>query len=297
MPEHPKILEVGGDAGWLWICMLAYARRNKTDGIVPVAMVGRISDRKQPMKLAAKLIKERLAHESGHDCKDCVQPLPGNYILHGYPSWQGTVAAEEASVAAEEATRGAKSDGGVYGNHRRWHVTRGITDPSCEFCATSLDRSESESDDRSHMRSESDGSSDGTPSRSANRTSDGQLSLPPQTPPSLTGDITPPTPPAAKRRGKHQKRYDYGSDPNFLRFWDAFPEKSGKQPAFEAWLNALQRGANPDTMIAKAETYRNDPKRNPLKTKYPQGWLNEERYNDESGSGNGQGESGRFYEF
>jgi hypothetical protein len=87
----------------------------------------------------------------------------------------------------------------------------------------------------------------------------------------------PPSPP----RGKARKRYDYDTDEDFQRFWAAYPAKAGKAAAFPAWQSAIARGANPEMVIAAAERYRDDPRRNPDKTKYPQGWLNDERYLDQ----------------
>lgn len=285
MPEHPKILRVGGDAAWLWFCALAYCKRLKTDGVIEASALPRVSDRRQPMKLVARLVQERMMHGSAHDCKECVQPMPGSYVMHDYLYWQGT-------AAGETATREAKEHGGAYGNHRRWHVSRDLADPSCQFCTTSLIRSESESLERSHMRSESDSSSDRSPNRTPNRTTDGsdeeQPPLPPQTPPSPRVDIPPPTPPAPKAKRTRRQAYDYASDPEFLRFWDVFPEKSGKSAAFSAWLAARARGAAAEDIIAAAERYRDNPHRDPNKTKYPQGWLNDERYLD----GQKQGETG-----
>ena len=290
MPEHPKIVTVGGDAAWLWICILAYCKRSRTDGIIAESMIPRVSDRRQPMRLLTRLIEARMMHAPGHKCEICVQPLPGFYVAHDFVDWQGTVAAEAATQEAKEA-------GGAYGNHRRWHIGRGLTDPACEFCADSLEGSEDRSVDRSHMRSVPDGSSDPSTDPSSEG-SDGQLPLPPQTPPSPTGDITPPTPPAAaKPKRKRRQAYDYGSDKDFQRFWDAYPEKSGKPAAFKAWLSALCRGADPEAIIAAAGHYRDDPRRNPEHTKYPQGWLNDERYNDETGPASGGNPSGRHYEF
>lgn len=286
MPEHPKILAAGGDAGWLQVCALGYARRNHTDGIIPANVVPRLSDRRQPARLARILVQERIWHEPGHDCAACPQPLPGTYLIHDYLDWQH-------GRDEEATTREAKGHGGAFGNHRRWHVARSLSDPSCQFCTSNGEashmRSESESDDRSHMRSESDSSTDRTPNRSPNRTSDDRPSLPPHTPPSLPVDITPPTPPNGQAAKGRRKAYEYADDKDFLRFWDVFPEKSGKPAAYRAWLAAKARGADPEHVIRAAERYRNDPRRDPNHTKYPQGWLNDERYNDTAEAGNGSG--------
>lgn len=101
---------------------------------------------------------------------------------------------------------------------------------------------------------------------------------------------SPPDPPGGGKRGKRQN-YDYDSDPVFGHFWSVFPKKKGKPAAFDAWQKALARGADPKEIIAAAERYRSDPSRNPDKTKYPQGWLNDERYNDEPAS---PGDGGDF---
>ena len=292
MPEHGKIEAVGGDAGWLFICILAYCKRSKKDGLFPVAAVPRMSDRRQPLKLLARLAGERLIHEPGHDCKDCPQPMPEFRVVHDWPYWQGTVAEETEARQADEASREAKGLGGAYGNHRRWHLGRGREDVDCPYCDPSLMRSD--------MRSDTDHSSD----QSSDRipigmrvgyaiASDDEPPFPPQTPPIPRVDINPPTPQAEPKRRTRRQAYDYSADLGFLRFWDAFPQKSGKPAAFKAWLAALARGADPEAVIAAATRYRDDPRRNPDKTKYPQGWLNDERYNDQPETGT----RGRNFDF
>jgi hypothetical protein len=55
-PEHPKIDAAGGDAAWLHVCALSYCNRNETDGYVPRERITKLSDRKQPYRLAARLV-------------------------------------------------------------------------------------------------------------------------------------------------------------------------------------------------------------------------------------------------
>lgn len=67
----------------------------------------------------------------------------------------------------------------------------------------------------------------------------------------------------------------------FPDFWAAFPKKEGKAAAKKAWAKAIKR-SSPDQIIAAAKVYAsriagNDPKY----TKWPQGWLNEERFLDD----------------
>lgn len=39
VPEHRKMLEAGPDACWLWLCGIAYAQRQLTDGYIPKSAV------------------------------------------------------------------------------------------------------------------------------------------------------------------------------------------------------------------------------------------------------------------
>lgn len=87
----------------------------------------------------------------------------------------------------------------------------------------------------------------------------------------------PPKPP----RGGRARAYGYDADTKFGEFWGVYPIKKGKPNAFKAWQQALARGADPDVIIEAARRYRDDPARNPQMTKYPQGWLSDERYNDQ----------------
>ena len=95
------------------------------------------------------------------------------------------------------------------------------------------------------------------------------------------GAGSPPNPPGGGKRVGRQS-YDYDSDPVFGHFWSVFPKKKGKPAAYAAWEKAMARGADPNVIIKAAERYRDDLTRDPEKTKYPQGWLNDERYADEA---------------
>lgn len=88
----------------------------------------------------------------------------------------------------------------------------------------------------------------------------------------------PPKPP----KGGRARAYGYDADSKFGEFWHAYPIKKGKPNAFKAWQQALARGADPDAIIKAAQRYRDDPQRNPQMSKYPQGWLSDERYNDQA---------------
>ncbi len=67
--------------------------------------------------------------------------------------------------------------------------------------------------------------------------------------------------------------------PGFDEFWEVFPLKKGKGAAEKAWAKAVKK-AEPSVIIDGARRYAEDPKRDPSFTKYPQGWLNDERWGD-----------------
>ena len=69
-------------------------------------------------------------------------------------------------------------------------------------------------------------------------------------------------------------------EPGFDAFWSVFPAKKGKPKAREAWAKAVKR-ADPEAIIAAAAAYRDDPHRDAGHTKWPQGWLNDGRWDDE----------------
>lgn len=65
----------------------------------------------------------------------------------------------------------------------------------------------------------------------------------------------------------------------FFAFWDAFPLKKDKPKALAAWKRAIKRAAI-DEIVVGAVKYRDDPNREDGFTKWPEGWLNGDRWND-----------------
>lgn len=82
------------------------------------------------------------------------------------------------------------------------------------------------------------------------------------------------------------KRPEPGSDddPDWLRFWDAYPRKASKQGARGKWAKAVRAGVDPEVIIAGAVRYADEMrrKRTPKdKIKHPDGWLLGKRWEDE----------------
>lgn len=66
----------------------------------------------------------------------------------------------------------------------------------------------------------------------------------------------------------------------FEQFWTHYPIKRDKGKALKAWKRAIDRADN-DTIIAGAIRYRDDPNRVDAYTKYAEGWLNGDGWEDD----------------
>jgi hypothetical protein len=69
-------------------------------------------------------------------------------------------------------------------------------------------------------------------------------------------------------------------DPNFTRFWDAYPRKVDKGHARNAWVKAVKT-TDPEVIISGAARYRDDPRREDRFTAHAATWLNGERWDDQ----------------
>lgn len=117
---HPKIVGVSTSAVGLWTLAGTWASQYLTDGFVPSAMVGRLGGTKED---ADALVAAGLWIAS-----------PEGYAFHDWWDYQ-------PDAASTKAKREAESEGGLRGNHTRWHVGRGVVVKSCEFCKESGTRS------------------------------------------------------------------------------------------------------------------------------------------------------------
>jgi hypothetical protein len=122
LPDHPKIIEAGGEAGWLYICGLAYASRQLTDGVIPVRLVPRLTDGSKPEASASALVRVGLWHEGQHSCERCPQGGADTYVIHDYLVHQRS-AAEVADLSAKRSAAGQRG-GKRSGESRRAASTR-----------------------------------------------------------------------------------------------------------------------------------------------------------------------------
>jgi hypothetical protein len=107
LPDHPKIIEAGGEAGWLYICGLAYASRQLTDGVIPKRLVPRLTDGSKPEASASALLRVGLWHEGAHDCSKCPPAPDDAYVIHDYLGHQRS-AEEVRELSAKRAAAGQR---------------------------------------------------------------------------------------------------------------------------------------------------------------------------------------------
>lgn len=122
-PTHPKMVAAGGDAAWLHVCALCYCAQHLTDGLLPKAMVSRLSDRRQPEKLAERLVAAGAWIDRGD-----------TFELHGYlefnPSREHVLS--ERRKAAERRAKGGRASADVRANATRPDPTPPLDSPNGE---------------------------------------------------------------------------------------------------------------------------------------------------------------------
>lgn len=152
-PEHPKVIRAGGDAAWLAVCGLAYCNRQLTNGRIPKEQVSRLSDRKQPAKLAAKLVTEGIWIDQGD-----------HYEVHDYDQWQSG-AVQQAEKQAQGAVR--RRERARRAANTKWHGNpEGAPPPDDAYAPSehdgSIDQAEPEQPDEQCV-SNADGNAPLTP--------------------------------------------------------------------------------------------------------------------------------------
>lgn len=90
--DHPKIVQAGPLAGWLYVCGLAYANKYATDGFIPSAAVRRLADVEQPSELTERLVAARLW-----------ETVEGGFRIHDYSEYQPS--AEDVKRDREAAAK------------------------------------------------------------------------------------------------------------------------------------------------------------------------------------------------
>lgn len=109
--DHPKIEMLSDAAFRLLVDYWCWCHRQRTDGRMPKSRWERLSRPKVRGELLAEMVDDH-----------------GDYVeAHDYLDWQ-------RSAAEAAAARVKQTDGGSLGNHRRWHVGRGVIAEGCPYC-------------------------------------------------------------------------------------------------------------------------------------------------------------------
>ena len=119
--RHPRFAGLGPDALFLFEAAVGYCTEHATDGVMP----GHHEDLAAALGLRASHVKKAIG------------PLLERGALTA--ASDGTIAirnwAEHNPTSAEvEEFNRSKAKSGALGNHKRWHESRGVVDPECEFC-------------------------------------------------------------------------------------------------------------------------------------------------------------------
>lgn len=111
--DHPKIAQAGGDAAWLFVCVLLYCKRYETEGFVPTEQLARLTDRRQPKRLVAKLVTVNLLHQTD-----------GGYLVHDWSDWNRSSQSRSEAGRKAAAARWSKTNANRNANASESHTDR-----------------------------------------------------------------------------------------------------------------------------------------------------------------------------
>lgn len=114
----------------LFVQMVCYCKRKKTDGKVPVEMVGKLAY-PDPLDVAERQVKMLAEVELIEPDGDAYWTIPS--YLQRNPS-RADIDARRQHLAE------VGSESGSWGNHKRWHLDRGRSVPACPHCSGAPDR-------------------------------------------------------------------------------------------------------------------------------------------------------------
>lgn len=135
--DHAKARRAQKAAIGVWALAGSWCGDNLTDGFVPAAVLPRWGTKAD----VRRLVEARLWHtvdrdgQVVEDCDDCLALHPhglpnaeAGWLFHDWPSFQPT--ARDVTLKRDSERRA-----GSFGNHKRWHLNRGVRDPElCGWC-------------------------------------------------------------------------------------------------------------------------------------------------------------------
>lgn len=240
MPEHPKIAALSDSAFALFVTSLCYANRNLTDGFIPYGV----------------------GHGQLRFCEG--NPVPAIRELEAAGLWD-------------------EIDGG-------WQV-HDFADYQPSRESVLADR------EAARQRMARRRSPDVRSEQTANDAGDVRANIPRGSPSAVAVAVAEPETvteqdqlPSATKASRARRTYGASFD----RFWQAYPSEGrrDKPKAAKAFDRAMRRAIEAaggqgigelgalSLIVEGAERYAADPNRDPSKTKYAEGWLNGDRWND-----------------
>lgn len=118
--SHPKVLSSSLGAVGLWTVAGSWSSDHHTDGYVPDYVIPQLS--RGATDLADELVAARLWRRT-----------KGGYQFHQWNE-DGDGSVRNPTRSEVMARRSNQSSGGEIGNHRRWHVAKGVVKPGCPYC-------------------------------------------------------------------------------------------------------------------------------------------------------------------
>lgn len=112
---HHKVVAAGNAAMGLWVRAGSMCSAQLTDGFVPDHMISSLGGKTQAKRLVE--VGLWIREDDG-------------YRFHEWAERQPSAA--DVKAAAEK-----QGQSGSLGNHRRWHLRKGVTNPDCEHCKVS----------------------------------------------------------------------------------------------------------------------------------------------------------------
>lgn len=250
LPFHERVIRAGNAAMGLWVRAGAWSSGQLTDGYIP-ADVARTMGTTGEVR---RLVEVGLWH-----------PVDGGYQFHAWAE-DGTGTKRQPTRAEVEAQRRAERE-----RKAAWRQSRRDHPED----VPPVSRRDTQRDTR-----RTDAGRPDTPTRPdptlIERVSNDTLS--PDAAEAAPGSALALLDARETQARAPRARAQYPAA--FEGFWAAYPRREGKGDALKAWRAATQVAA-PETIIAGAHRYAEDPNRDPAYTKHPGTWLRARGWEDE----------------
>ncbi len=249
--QDPKILAAGPWAELAYVRALALCKRLLTDGFVSRSQLRflcdglTLADTGNPENPTSDEIAAMLV-----DCGLWSEADGGWYIVAW--SWHN-----ESRDKIDEV-RERKRSAGIAGNHAKWHVARGKTDPKCDLCSQIIAGA---TDHVSQVRDRCESQTIAEDREPDSPEVETEVETEPKSETETTAAIA------------------VAIDPSFQAFWHVYPRKDHKPAALKEFEKARKR-ADAGVIADAALRYRDDPNRSAEFTKHASTWLHNDCWDD-----------------